>query len=280
MTTPFPEPEVTPEKAQERSTHEKLDIAKAARLRLALTAEGEELFDLIQDPDPDVLRSVFRNPHLSEQHLLSLMKRRDLSEQVLRAIQRSPAGASSRRVKVALASHPNTPAAVLSPLLPQMFLFELVAVMQLSGVGADQKLAAERAIIKRLPETELGNKMTLARLGSPGVLEALLKTGEPRLAEVVLANPKLKEAGVLAFLNSATATAETISAVGRHQRWGGRPNLRFAMLRNRKTPRIWFTLFLPGLPSSQVKDLMMSKQLTAEQLQEVREELQKRSQSS
>ena len=253
-----------------------LDTAKAARLRSALNAGADELFGLLQDPDPDLIRCVLKNPHLSEEHLLALLKRRSLPEQLIRTVHRGALVAGSRRLKIALAAHPNTPGAVLASLLPQLFLFELVTVMQLPGTSPDQKLAAERAILKRLPETELGNKITLARRGSPALLEALLREGEPRLVSCVLANQALKEAGVLSFLNSPAATAETISEVGRHARWGARPNLRFAMLRNRKTPAVWFTLFLPTLGNSELKNLTGSKGLAADQLAAVQQELEKR----
>lgn len=262
------------------ASSDRLDLAKAARLRQALETDAEKLFTLLQDPDPDLMRSVLRNPNLGEEHLLALLKRRDLTEQLIKTMQRLPPVAGSRRLKVALAGHPNTPASILSGLLPQLFLFELVTVMQLPGVSQDQKVAAERAILKRLPETELGNKITLARRGSPALLEALLKEGEPRLVEAVLANPRLKESAVLAFLKSPTAGAETISAVGRHPLWGSRPNLRFAMLRNRKTPAIWFTLLLPKLSNSELKALSTSPGLTPQQTAALRQELKRRGDSS
>jgi len=255
---------------------ERVDLAKAARLRLALEAGAEQLFALLQDPDPDLIRSALKNPHLGEEHLLALLKRRNLPEQLIRTMQRLAPVAGSRRLKIALAGHPNTPGSILSALLPQLFLFELVTVMQLPGVTPDQKLAAERAILKRLPETELGNKIALARRGSPALLEALLKEGEPRLIDAVLANPRLKESGVLSFLRSPAATAETISAVGRHPLWSSRPNLRVAMLRNRKTPPVWFTLFLPTLGSSELKNLLGSQRLAADQLAALRQELERR----
>jgi hypothetical protein len=258
----------------------RLDLAKAARLRAALGAGGEELFGLLRDPDPDLIRCALKNPHLSEEHLLALLKRRNLPEQLIRGIHRVPLFAGSRRLRIALAGHPNAPGAILAALLPQLFLFELVTVMQLPGASPDQKLAAERAILKRLPETEIGSKITLARRGSPALLEALLREGEPRLCAAVLANPGLKESGVLSFLNSPAATAETISAVARHPRWGSRPNLRYAMLRNRKTPAVWFTLFLPTLGLSELKNLLGSKRLAAEQLAAVQQELGKRGASS
>jgi hypothetical protein len=265
LATPQPEPEP-----------QRLDLAKALRLRQALTATGVELFDLIHDPDPDLSRTLLKNPNLSDEHLLILLKRRHLSEQIIKSIQRLPQTAASRRLKIALAAHPKAPPAVLNAVLPQLFLFELLTVTQLPGTPPDQKLAAERAILKRLPETELGHKLTLARRGSPAILEALLNEGEPRLVEAVLANPKLKEPGVLAFLNSPGATAATISAVARHERWGSRPNLRLAILRNRKTPPVWYILFLPALEKRDLEKLLVSKTLLPEQMAAVQEEWERR----
>ena len=264
----------SPTKKTAPAEPEKLDPARAARLGLALRADGQTLFALFQDPDPDLIRSALSNPQLGEEHLLALLKRRNLPEQLIVTIHRKAPG--SRRLKIALAGHPNTPPPVLSALLPQLLLFELVTVLQLPGGAPDQKLAVERAIAKRLPETELGSKITLARRGSPALLEALLKDGEPRLVDAVLANPRLKEPGLLCFLRCAAATAETISAVGRHPLWGSRPNLRFAMLRNRKTPMVWFTLFLPSLATRELKNLLGSQGLSADQRSEVRQELGKR----
>jgi hypothetical protein len=241
---------------------------------------GAELSILLQDPDPDLIRGALKNPHLGEEHLLAILKRRNLPEQLLGGIHRGALAAGSRRLMIALASHPNTSASVLAALLPQLFLFELITVMQLPGVSQDQKLAAERAILRRLPETELGNKITLARRGSPALLEALLREGEPRLVAAVLDNPRLKESGVLSFLKCPAASADTISAVGRHPRWGICRNLRFAMLRNRKTPVVWFTLFLPTLGRSELRDLSGSKTLSPGQLAAVRQELEKKSGAS
>lgn len=260
----------------EQAGGERLDLAKAARLRLALTGGAEELFSLLQEADPDLVKSALKNPNLSEEHLLSLLRRRNLPEDLIRLVHRSAPVAGSRQLKIALAAHPNTPGPVLSSLLPQLFLFELVTVMQLPGIAPDQKIAAERTILKRLPDTELGAKITLARRGSPSLLEALLRDGEPRLVAAVLSNPRLKESGVLSFLKCPAATAETISAVARHPVWGSRPNLRLTILRNQKTPTIWFTLFLPSLREADLRTLLESRGLAAAQVEAVRQEWEKR----
>ena len=254
----------------------RLDPGQAARLRLALSAGAAELSGLLQDPDPDLIRSALKNPHLGEEHLLALLKRQNLPERLIRAVHRVPLVSGSRRLKIALAGHPGTPAPLLAELLAQLHLFELVAVLQLSGGSPDHKVAAQQAILKRLPETELGAKISLARRGSAAVLEALLCEGEPRLVAAVLANPALRESGILAFLRSPAASAETISAVARHPRWGTRASLRLALLRNRKTPPVWFTLFLPSLATGEVKGLLSLKGLSARQLEAVQGELESR----
>lgn len=249
----------------------------ARRLHSALTAGKEELYDLLADPVPEVLTNVLKNPALDENHLLALLKRRDLSEELLKTLSKHRLVGESHRLKLSLAHNPGTPAAVRISLLPHLHLFELVTICYLPGATADQKFAAERAIVQRIPTTPMGAKITLARRGTATVVGELLRLegGEPRLVEACLQNPRLKEGAVYQFLTGAKATAETISMVGRHERWKSRPNIRFAMLKNHKTPRVWYTLFLPSLKEQELKSLLA--RLSYPQKKEVEEELRKRS---
>ena len=105
---------------------------------------------------------------------------------------------------------------------------------------------------------------------------AVPRMAEPRLVAAVLANPALSESNLLALFRSAGASAETISAVLRHQRWGVRPKLRLAALRNLNTPAIWFTLFLPPLASGELRSLLGSRTLAPRQLAALLEELEHR----
>jgi len=253
-----------------------LDIGLARRLHQALTAGSEELFQLILDPAPEVLRALLKNPQLDEEHLLALLKRRDLSEDLLRTIGLKEREQSSHRLKLALVKNPATPGPVILGLLPHLHLFELVTICFLPGVTPDQKVAAERNIIQRLPNLELGHKITLARRATSDVVAAILKEGTSPLMEPCLNSPRLKEVAVLQFLSGATATAETISMIARHPRWQSRPNLRLAILRNHRTPAIWFTLFLPKLRRPDLNNLLAGRRLTPAQKQLVQDELQRR----
>ncbi len=253
-----------------------LDPDLSRRLHRALTAGKEELYDVLGDPSMDVLQAAIKNPCLHDNHLLALLKRRDLSEDLLRIIYKNRLVAESHALKVAMVHNPGTPGQITLTLLPHLHLFELVAICFLAGGTPDQKLAAERAIIQRLPTTPLGNKLTLARRGTPALVEALLREGDSRLVEPCLENPRLNESSVFQFLNSSKSTEETISMVARHPRFKGRPNLQLAILKNPRTPAVWFNLFLPHFNIAGLQGIIASRRLTPAQKKLVTDELERR----
>jgi hypothetical protein len=258
------------------ATDSGLGLLLAKRLHQALTAGKEALFGLLQDPDMEVLRTLLKNRSLDDQHLLVLLRRRDLSEELLKAIASLQRVTESHELKVALARNVGTPATVLSALLPHLYLFELMNLCRLPGLTQDLKTSAERILIQRIPAAPLGNKLALARQGTPLILEKLLKEGDPKLVATCLDNPRTREAAVHSFLGSAAASPETISIVARHQGWKERPNIRLAILKNGKTPLVWYPLLLPRMKLHELKDLLLTPRLMPQQKQLVEQELVKR----
>jgi hypothetical protein len=237
----------------------------AGRLQKALTAGREELFHWVRDPSQTVLQTLLKNPGLDEEHLLALLKRPDLQENLIKAVYQRVETAASHRLKLALVRNPATPSWMSRSLLSGLHLFELVDLCVLPGSTPDQKLAAEREIVLRMESIPLGNKITLARRGTATIVGELLKQGHPQLMEPCLDNPRLTEAPIVQFLRSHRADAGTISSIARHPHWKNRPNVRQALLKNRRTPEVWFTLFLPGLHRKELKALLVSRQLTSRQ---------------
>jgi hypothetical protein len=246
------------------------------RLYRALRADRDAILPLLDDPSMEVVKALLKNPGLDESCLLLLLKRRDLSEDVLKAVSRMSLTDTSHRLKVTLVHHPASPDHIVLTLIPHLYLFELVTVCFLPGVTPDKRIVAERAIIKRLSETPLGSKITLARRAPSAVVEALLHEGLPQLMAACLDNPRLKQAAIFKLLNGPGATAETISAVARHPRWKSRHELKVAILKNNKTPLIWFTAFLPSLSLLEVKNIYASSRISAAQKVCVSEELLRR----
>jgi hypothetical protein len=110
----------------------------------------------------------------------------------------------------------------------------------------------------------------MARRGTAAIVDALLREGTHNVVEACLDNPHLKEGSLYQFLTSSRATAENVSLVARSSRWKTRPNIRLAILKNPRTPLIWFTLFLPELPTATKRDLLASPRLTSAQKELIR----------
>lgn len=235
-------------------------------LHQALSADEEAIYRLLDHPAPDLLRALLRNPALTNNHLLFLLRQRELGAELFTIIHGylETAG-DSHQLMLALVQHPETPAHISLARLPQLYLFELLALCRLPQASHDQRLAAERTILQRLPTQPLGNKLALARQGTSTILEALLKDGHPQVIAICLDNPRLKEGAVHQFISSAAPTAETLSLVARHPYWHQRPNLQLAILKNPRTPIIWYTLWLPKLKRPVLRDLAASPRLTAQQ---------------
>ncbi len=247
-----------------------IDQNLSHELRAALTADKDQLFSVVQSAGEDVLKAALHNPSLDEQHLQVLLKRRGLGS-IPAAIYNSRRLLESYPVKFALVCHPETPSHIVLTLIPLLYIFDLLKICLMPGISTDVHQAAERSIVQRIPTQPLGNKMTLAHRGSAAVVEALLREGLPTVVEACLDNPHLKEGSLHQFLTSAQATAETVSMVARHSRWKSRPNIRLAILKNPRTPAIWYTMFLPGLPSTTLRDLLASPRLTFAQKELVRQ---------
>ncbi|MBW4054382.1 MAG: hypothetical protein HIU83_03060 [Proteobacteria bacterium] len=236
----------------------------------ALTADSDRLFTVIQDSREEVLLAALRNPSLDPQHLLTLLKRRGI-EAVISAIYVRKPLIEASAVKLALVAHLDTPPPIAQTLLPLLYIFDLLKLCLIPGVSADIRVAAERKIVQQIPTQPLGNKLTLARRGTAAILDALLREGVQSVIEICLDNPHLKEGSLHQFLMSSHASAENVSIIARSNRWKGRPNIRLAILKNPRTPLIWFTLFLPGLPAATLRDLLASPRLSFAQKELVRQ---------
>lgn len=253
-----------------------IDAQLSRRLIRALQAGPEELFQLVLDPATEVLRNLLKNPHLTEEHLLSLLKRRDLSEDLLKTIYLRNKASISHRMQLALARNPATPTPVALGLMPNLYLFELLDLCKLSSATPDQRIAAERQIILRLPNVERGNKLALARRATGTILAELVREGDVLVLQACLVNPQLKEVSLIQLLRSGKATPENISLIARHPRWQNRPHLRMAILKHPRTPNIWYTLWGPQLKPGELKELAGSTRIGRQQRQELIQIMKKR----
>jgi hypothetical protein len=127
---------------------------------------------------PQDLLGIAADQTLTEDLALSLLKRADLHPQILEQLAKNASVLKSRKVKIALASHPHTPRHVSVPLARQFYTFDLMKVALSPSAPADVKVAIDDILIARLETVTIGERLALARRASGRVAAALLLSVE------------------------------------------------------------------------------------------------------
>jgi hypothetical protein len=239
-------------------------------------------------PKPADLLRTAADPDLTEDLALALLKRADLPPEVLEQLAKNVSALRSRKVKVALVSHPHTPRHVSVPLARQFYTFDLMKVALSPTVPADVKIATDDVLISRLKTVTIGERLTLARRASGRVAAALLqdvagmegKTGdgqnvdvriinaetvarETRVMQTALENPRLTEALVISSVLRPAAGAALVHAVARHQKWSPRREIRAALLRTEHLSLARALEFSREIPAPLLHELLASSRLPA-----------------
>jgi len=213
----------------------------------------------VQHQSPELLAAA--DPSLGEDRALALLKRADLRAEVLARLSKNASAKKSRKVKLALVQHPNTPRHVSIPMLRHLFTFELMQVALTPVVAADIKRTAEDALLNRLETISSGERLSLAHRSSGRVAAELLGDPELRVIRAALDNPQLTEADVIHTLTRADAPVLLVESVCAHAKWSLRRDIRIALLRNENTPLARVLEFAHSLPIRQLREILRSCRL-------------------
>ena len=250
----------------------------------------------------DLLRTAV-DPAFTEDLALALLKRADLPAEVLEQIAKNANALKSRKVKIALVSHPHTPRHVSVPLARQFSTFDLMKVALSPRVPADVKVAVDHVLISRLKTVTLGERLTLARRASGRVAAALLLEVESgdgkiiggktmdgktmdckitdhktiagktiaakavardtRVMQAALENPRLTEALVINAVLGRAAGAALVQVVARHAKWSRRREIRAALLRTGHLSLARALEFSREIPAPLLEEVLASSRLPA-----------------
>jgi hypothetical protein len=188
----------------------------------------------VEQPPGSLAESA--SSELTEDQTLALLKRSDLTAESLTVVSRNPIAMKSRKVALAIATHPRTPRHVSVPTLRRLFIFDLMLVTRTPAVPADVKRAAEEQILNRLESLSTGEKISLARRASGRVAAALLSDPDIRVMTTALDNSHLLEAAVVMTLMRDDAPESLFAVASEHRKWSQRREVQIALLRNEKTP--------------------------------------------
>ena len=230
-------------------------------------------------PAPADLRRTATDATLTEDLALALLKHADLPTEVLEQLAKNSNVLTSRKVRIALASHPHTPRHVSVPLARQFYTFDLMKVSLSPRVPADVKVAIEDVLISRLKTVTVGERLTLARRASGRVAAALLLDVEhvdgkiidakavartTRVLQTALENPRLAEALVINSVLRPAASTALVQAVARHAKWSRRREIRAALLRTEHLSLARALEFSREIPAQTLQELLASSRLPAQ----------------
>jgi hypothetical protein len=226
----------------------------------------------------DLLRTA-ADPALTEDFALALLKHADLPPEVIELLAKNTSALQSRKVKIALVSHPKTTRHVSVPLARQFYTFDLMKVALSPTVPADVKVAVDDVLISRLKTVTTGERLTLARRGSGRVAAALLLEVETvstkitdaktvaqgtRVMQAALENPRLTEALVINSVLRPRASAALVHAVAQHTKWSCRREIRAALLRTEHLSLARALEFSREIPGPLLHELLAASRLPAQ----------------
>jgi hypothetical protein len=228
---------------------EETRVARAAR------ASDEEIALFVHDPSFKVILALFENRNLTEEHILIIANRKNLSPEVLNTIVKDPRWSESYPVRLALAKNPKTPLFASLSIARFLRLFDLADLARNHLLPVIYRKKLEAIVIEKIPTLALGVKKTLAKVAAGEILISLIKDGYPDVIKLCLDNPHLVEAHLYKVISHKMTTPGTIRTIAESRNWTFRYHIKFALIRNEHTLLARSVLFLTDLKTGDLKEL-------------------------
>ena len=210
---------------------------------------------MLKDPSGKVALALLANPNITEEELIALARRRNISGEVLGSIAGMKVAAKEYRLAAVLANNPRTPRRVALGLIRRLRLGDMASVTQNKLLPTELRQAAEGILRDKLPSIPLGVRISLARQVSEEVLKTLLLDDTPQLVKACFENPRMKEAVVVWAVNNEKAPGGVIGFIADSPKWSAYHHVRFALLRNRRTPIVRALGLVSGLKAADLRFL-------------------------
>jgi hypothetical protein len=222
----------------------------ATRLR---EADADELVGLLRrhasELDVAAARQALRNPFLGREGV----ERIAAEARLLTAYE----------VKRSIVRHPQTPEVLAMRFVPGLFWRDLVELGIETRVRPTVRRAADRTLAARLPGLASGEKLAIARRGSPRILERLRHDPSPAIVRALMENPRATEGVILPLITHDDTRPDVLQAVARSRRWGARYEVRLALARHPHTPLATALGMLPHLRKADLRKLAAESRVPA-----------------
>lgn len=181
------------------------------------------------------LRAVLAASALDGAAMMTLL-RRAVPIRFLEIVAATPPYSDDARVQAAVVLNPRVPRALALRLVPSLFWRDLADVAATPRVHGAVRVRAEGVLKERLPELRVGEKVTLGKIATPGVLAGLLADPEAKVIRACLQNPRLREEDLVTAVRQEAAPRALLEAVPESWRWRESYAVRLALVLQPRTP--------------------------------------------
>jgi hypothetical protein len=174
--------------------------------------------------------------HAPEESTLRSMLRRPVAVPFLEQLGSTPPWSERPVVLGAVVLNPRVPRALALRLISSLYWRDLAEVAATPRIEGAVRARAESALVDKLSELRLGERITLARLATPAVLRPLLTDAEPKVLEAALRNPRLREEDLVLAVRRETASRPLLESAAASSRWQDSYAVRLALVLQPRTP--------------------------------------------
>lgn len=225
------------------------------RISSAASADCEELWKVIKDPNSDVIYSALGNRNFTVDMALFIAKKRSVPREILGVLASDVRFKDSYRLKIAVCRNPVTPKKITLSLLKFIKIFDLTDMTRDPFLDINIRKKIEYMITEKIPAMPLGLKTALARRANSTVLISLMDHGDERVIGICLESPVMTEAILYKLINRPSTKSAVIRMIAENRKWTLRYLVKYALIRNYHTPTRCSVKFIRLMKTSDLREL-------------------------
>lgn len=223
-----------------------------------LIAVGEEVIlrYLYNEPNPE-WDYLVSHPSFSEKWLVLFLQRgRHISREQIQQIFSNQEWRKSYRVRLYLMRCRSCPPSISMNLVATLRWVDLMQSLRVPHLTGALRKRIEHEIMEALPRLSLGEKVTLARQATRGLIKHLRMLPDQRVVDVLLLNNYFTYDDALFMANYPRIKPSALAALAKSPKWVSFLEVKLALLRNHDTPNHCLLPMARSLTEFQVRKLL------------------------
>ena len=125
------------------------DMTMSEKIRTAMLGSASERAILVRDTNKMVAKAAVKSPQIQENEVVRIASMRNVSDEVLGELARSPKWKQSYQIKLNLVQNPRTPSHIAQKLIPYLLEHDVKALAKSKNVTGQVIMAAKQHLQRK-----------------------------------------------------------------------------------------------------------------------------------